>query len=432
MIGSPITTAPYTIFPTTRNLYYYDESTDDYWTGNNYDAGSTMGWTAFNAGNMTVNKGYLFNYYQTTITFTGQLNKSNAGNNITIHYTDHGGVAPNGTSYNSYDGWELVANPFTSAIDWTVVDAHAANLFDAIYVWDGANATYKSYVVGTDSHDGVGTNGGSQYIPPMQGFFVKINEGLGLGGTLNIPANARVHNSQIFWKDQEYETPKNFLRLTVHANKFKDETVIRFLPEATNSVDEHFDAYKLFSYNPQVPQIYSQVYGTKLEYSINTLPQLSNETIIVPIVVYSKSDNFSITVDEMNFPNAEIYLRRVIDEDNEFKLKLSQEYKFVSNGADYQYFELVVVPFQTTSLEFHENLVKVVPNPSSGKFDFVVQNSQKLYTLIITDITGKIIYQKTSDKPVIAIDLSSQSKGIYLAKIKMQDEDVIYKKIIIR
>jgi len=302
MVGSPITAAPYTVFPSTSNLYYYDESTDDYWTGNNYDAGSTLGWTAFNSGNMAVDKGYLFNYFQTTLSFTGQLNTSTAGAGITINYTDHGGTAPNGSSYNNYDGWELVANPFTSAIDWTVVDAHAANLYDAIYVWDGANATYKSYVVGTDSWDGAGTNGGSQYIPAMQGFFVKVNESLGSGGTLDIPASARVHNSQAFWKNGDYETPDNFLRLKVSANGFNDETVVRFVDGATNNVDDHLDAYKLFSYVDAAPQIYTFGNEDHAEYSVNSLPN-SKFVVTVPLKLYVSDKTFAIVATEMNFPN---------------------------------------------------------------------------------------------------------------------------------
>ncbi|MCF6185776.1 MAG: hypothetical protein L3J56_14350, partial [Bacteroidales bacterium] len=179
MVSSPITAAPFSVF-SSSTYFEYNETVNDFWTGSTYDAGSADPWATV-SGNMAVSKGYIYNNFAETLIFSGQLNDNTASSAINISYTSANGN-------NSFDGWNLIGNPYTSAIDWdNAAVAHAsANLDDAIYIYDDNIHDYTSYV------GGVSTNGGTQYIPAGQGFFVKANA----SGTLNIGAAARVHNAQ--------------------------------------------------------------------------------------------------------------------------------------------------------------------------------------------------------------------------------------------
>ncbi len=71
-------------------------------------------------------------------------------------------------------GWNLIGNSFPSAIDWGTENNPVSgfirtNVDNTIYYWTGIQyATYNP------SGDGVGTNGGRQYIASMQGFLFTL------------------------------------------------------------------------------------------------------------------------------------------------------------------------------------------------------------------------------------------------------------------
>ncbi|MES2389298.1 MAG: hypothetical protein V4543_14955, partial [Bacteroidota bacterium] len=84
---------------------------------------------------------------------------------LPVSYCD-GSCAGNSTN----NGWNFVANPYASSIDWNDADWTKTNMADAIYVWRNRETAYSSYV------DGVGTVGGSNLIASGQGFMVKATD----------------------------------------------------------------------------------------------------------------------------------------------------------------------------------------------------------------------------------------------------------------
>jgi len=76
---------------------------------------------------------------------------------LSVSYTNNGDATA--------DGWNLVGNPYPSAIDWDASGWTKTNMTNAVYIWDAATAQYSSYVAG------VGTNGGTGIIPSTQSFF---------------------------------------------------------------------------------------------------------------------------------------------------------------------------------------------------------------------------------------------------------------------
>ena len=161
---------------------------------------------------------------------------------------------------NTNQGWNQVGNPYPSAIDWDASSGWTkTNVNNAIYIiTDDGN--WASYVNGSP-----GPNGGSRYIAPGQGFFVKVSSAG--SGTLQMNNNVRLHNSVGFLKSI---TSINWVMLSATGYGITDETVIRFVEESTAEFDSEFDAYKKFSTNDSVPQLYSY---SDVEYSINSIPE---------------------------------------------------------------------------------------------------------------------------------------------------------------
>jgi len=157
-------------------------------------------------------------------------------------------------------GHAFLGNPFTSAIDWDAPSGWSKfQLYDAIYVYDGAAGQFMSYVAG------LGSNGGSQYIPMGQGFFVQVDNSFTFG-SVNMNNDVCVHNGVAF---KDASANKDVVRLQVEDAGSVDETVIRFTEEATAEFDGNLDAAKLFSFNNEYPQLYSTANDFM---SINSVP----------------------------------------------------------------------------------------------------------------------------------------------------------------
>jgi len=215
--------------------------------------------------------------------FSGQLNAGSFGEADNLSRSG----APTSETEDDY-GWNLMGNPYPSSIDWLASGWTKTNVENAIYIHRNSS-TWATFVGGT------GNNLGSQFIAPGQGFFVHLSNAgspYPKHGTLAMTDAVRVHTTSPFFKSSD--AIPNLIRLEVSGNSYKDETVVRFLPEATAEFDGDYDAYKLCGDLPEAAQIYS-LGGTKL--AINTLP----ETNIVPVGVKARvSGTYTIAATEIN------------------------------------------------------------------------------------------------------------------------------------
>ncbi len=181
-------------------------------------------------------------------------------------------------------GYNLVGNPYPSSIDWTSTGITKNNINPTVYMHVDASkwATYNST-------SGANTNGGSQYIPPCQGFFVEATG----AGSLAITNSARTHTSNQFFKSGDNPIA-DLVRLQVSGNGYYDEAVVVFIPGTTTEFDGAYDARKLFGYVNEAPQIYTL--GTT-ELSINSLPEAKT----VPVGIHAGANgNYTIEATEIN------------------------------------------------------------------------------------------------------------------------------------
>jgi hypothetical protein len=209
-----------------------------------------------------------------TYTFTGPIN----GGAFTALTTHEG------------EGYNLVPNPYPSAIDWGASSGWTkTNVNNAVYIWPSGGSNYASYVYG------VANNGGSQFIPAGQAFFVKTS---GDSPELMMTNTVRVHSDQAFFKATE--TMPDVLRIHATANGKTDEAVVRFTNQATAMADGCCDAWKMAG-SEMAPQL-STSSADNEQLSINSLPY-DAEVYTVP-VQYSLSNDTETT---LNFSGIESF-----------------------------------------------------------------------------------------------------------------------------
>jgi hypothetical protein len=250
------------------------------------------------------------------------------------------------------NGYVLIGNPYPSVLDWNNSSAWTKNnINNAIYFWDAKNSRYASYV------NGIGTNGGTQYIPSMQAFYVVAATAGNV--TVGVDNSARLTTSASgMWR---VGTPSNTLKLVLNSGNYNDETLIRFSDYASDEFDGNLDALKLK--NPDLAPSFYTWTGND-EYSINTLSSSSNKTIPLSIMA-GFSGTYTISQSEIATFDSDY---SIILEDKLLKtftdLK-NQNYTFsINEGEEKNRFNLIYKNSESTGNQFQENSVLIY---SDGK-----------------------------------------------------------------
>jgi len=188
----------------------------------------------------------------------------------------------------SFCPWNLLGNPYPSAVDWDQVTGKS-NLVNGYYYIYNENKSggpgYESYLDAT--HKTPGANG---KIPPMQGFFVKAS-----GASLSIPNSARTHQADNFLKSTNNVADGITLRISNDSNF--DESYILFETKSKTGTD-WFDASKMLSLSKEMPQIYT-IAGNDQKAQINSMPPVSDPVTIPVGIVAPVDGQYSIRVSGM-------------------------------------------------------------------------------------------------------------------------------------
>ena len=216
-------------------------------------------------------------------------------------------------------GFNLVPNPYPSAIDWNAAQGWTkTNISGSTWIWSAANGNYATY----NTVSG-GTNNGTKYVPAGQAFFV---EATAAAPALVMNDNVRCHSTQPFWKSA-LNLPDR-LSIKAESNGYSDEAVVRFDNEATLENDLSMDTPKMMGLD-NAPQLYT-VANDNTELSINSLPH-SAGAVTVPLNFELKADKsatFTVSGVENFSPSSTIYLE---DKLNNTTINLKQQSTYTFN-----------------------------------------------------------------------------------------------------
>jgi hypothetical protein len=346
------------------------------------------------------------------------------------------GLTRSGTSQ-QFRGCHLVSNPFPSYLDWNAITK--TNIGTTMYVRTAANTTID-FLETFNSTGNIGTsNSGvlmTQYIAPMQGFWVKV-ETDGQTGSLTMENSMRSHQaSGVGLRSTPQDFPA-FLRFNMLDGENKDQVILLMSPDATMSLDA-FDSEKMSATG--FAQFYSTVNTKKLV--INGMKNVKAKTSVPLTLVMPTSKSYTFQAEEFNIEDGLILLEDkqegVIQD-----LTINPTYSFFGNAGTNAtrfvvHFQLATAPVLVGGPQELESLgsedlttdnIQITSNNQGTVIIRLDEGFKPEGSIRIFDASGRLVEQTDFNDQETTIYLNEQA-GMYFVEVSA-GKLMVKKKIVI-
>jgi hypothetical protein len=198
-------------------------------------------------------------------------------------------VGPDTSPEQDVRGFNLIGNPYPSAIDWKSTGWTRNNLLVTgsgydMWIWNPAAKNYGVY--NTATVGSTGTHGVTQNIAPMQGFYVRAASNGSVGMTNTIRVNTGASN---WMKTKNNKTNNLKVRIACDSSLGYDEVLVQFGASLNEA-----GAAKLFSTIKSAPSLYL-THGKEELTVLNLTDTFENTS--VPLMFKAGSDgNYTLTI----------------------------------------------------------------------------------------------------------------------------------------
>jgi hypothetical protein len=289
------------------------------------------------------------------------------------------------TESSPYPGYNLISNPFSSALSWDLGHWQADKVTGCVWLWNGSyNYLFRN------AHGMGNLEGG--IIPSSQAFIVKTT---GSNPSLTLSAEDRVHSLQNFYKSVERDGAQYFV-LEVSNGQRKDEVWVAFSQDGTDGYDTGWDTEKLFGID-ETPELYLPENGD--DYSINVLPLLSGEetrTISMSFTA-GTSGAYTVSLKELETGGKEDFriLLKDLQEDTEQLLTQSPDYHFNAEVDDSpERFQIEVTKSANGIYANHAGEYKIWASGKKVMVEIPDLSEGKKLTIQITDLMGRVLVNR--------------------------------------
>ncbi|MDC1503801.1 lamin tail domain-containing protein [Winogradskyella sp.] len=462
--SSPVANADVDIALSSANperRFFYNAANFEDLDGDDIDDDGNDWTLATGTGVMEIGRGYAATHTQNGFSpgLTPEYNFSGALNTGDYAFP----LAYNPTNLSS---WNLVGNPYPSAIDTDIFFARNTSINNVVYLWSHftapLNTNIGNEVLNFNQSDyliingTMGTGNGSDLngdgvvdgldmpdtkIPSGQAFFVSSTS----ANPIRFDNSMRLSGDNA--NDEFYRTanppsntsPTNRLWINLNSDTgVYSQTGIGYVAGATDGFDGmSYDARRNESYT-NAASIYSIIDGfndTKFAIqgkAINTL----TEQEIIPLGFTTNVSEASIyTIKVLKFEGDFLNTNPIYLKDNLVgaihNLK-DADYNFTSEIGEFNNrFEII---FNNNILSVEDtiadaNAVTLV-ELLNGDVEIKITNNFKITKVDIFDITGRHVYNLSGNSSTEVYNLSKLSKAAYIAKITLSNGQVISKKAI--
>jgi hypothetical protein len=314
------------------------------------------------------------------------------------------------TAASSNAGWNLIGNPYPSALQWNDLWAKTDVGDWACVHFNGNDQCYNAATGTGWPNAGDMANG---IIPPTQGFWVRATSA---SAALTIPQSERLHSNQSFYKG----TAANIgvarsVRLRVDGNNDFDVVLFQFINGAQDNFDAAYDLEKRWGY-AESPNIYSMVQDDQY-YSVDARP-VSDENQVYPVGLEVGANGiYSIKAAEFSGfePKFDVFLEDRVE--NEFvELSEGTTYNFTADeGAEKHRFNLII---QKASSDIGEKQITGINIYSHGNEIYIHSEREIIEEVVIYNILGhenKRIVHHTSGSMKIPV---LNGTGYYIVQVQ--------------
>jgi hypothetical protein len=410
------------------------------WDADATNANGTQGnWLSHNAS-MTAGVGYIAGN-TTAATFT----KSFTGNIHNGLYTPQ--IKRGFTLGVRKDNWNLLGNPYPSAISvYKFLDANA-DLEGAVYVWkhgqaptSTTNPFYQNFVSNYYSNDYLTANNTGNTVSPAdykiasgQGFMVVMKDGAAIttkSATFNNGMRDKGFANNIFYRTTNVSNDtRHRIWLDLSSDTESSRTLFGYVANATNDFDDRYDAITNTGNNLK---LYTTINNNSLGIQGKSLPFLDSDIVSLGVNIPANG-NYSIAISEVDglFSNnaQTIYLEdkllNVIHNLNTSPYSFSANSGNVNNRFLIRYTNTAL---NTNNFDAVANQVSIFGTDTSIKINSM---SATIKNYVIYNVLGQTIASENDvNSNTSEIKTLQKSNQALIVKATLENGQVITRKII--
>ncbi|RED43291.1 putative secreted protein (Por secretion system target) [Winogradskyella eximia] len=432
-------------------------------TVDNGSAGKHGEWT-YASGNMALGQGYAIRDLEGTpltdnAEFEGKLNNGQITHYITRGTYNGGNYAGIGNTSNAEDdNWNLMGNPYPSAISLTAFTSANPYIDGTLYFWRHTAAPstsvddpfYEGFQYNYSENDYLSANslgstppGFNGYIASGQGFFVQLLH------SSPRPSGIVFNNGMrgVYANDEFYRgTNENTVTETVAEEKHRIwldlidsndkalSVLVGYASGATDEIDRLFDGYLL---NDTNYQFYSILNDTEKEnkLTINGKALPFDDADIIPLGYQAPAQGqFTIALNTVDglfaYSDQNIYL-----EDTELNIihdLKANPYIFTTDLGVFKERFLLRFTSETLSIADQEIMTNVDIRALSQTIE-ATSTQSFIKTFELFDITGRLIHKKLNVENInYSYPTNNLSSGTYVVTVSLANGGTLSKKVMVK